>query len=60
MREKYKMTCKYLNYVKHLLILASTVTGCFSLSALASLVAFPVGITSSAVGINNCAITWRN
>ena len=27
MREKYKKACKYLNYVEHLLILVSTVTG---------------------------------
>ena len=27
MSEKYKKTCKYSNYVEHLLILASTVTG---------------------------------
>ena len=49
MSEKYKKICKYLNDVEHLLILASTVTGCVSISAFASLVAFPVGITSSAV-----------
>ena len=33
------------------------VSGCVSISAFASLLAIPVGITSSAVGINNCAIT---
>ena len=49
--EKYKKTCKYLNYVEHLLILASAVTSCVLISAFASLVAIPVGITSSAVGI---------
>ena len=57
MNEKYKKTCKYLNYVEHLLILASTITRCVSISAFASLVCFPVGITSSAVGIKICAIT---
>ena len=31
--EKYKKTCKYLNYVENLLILASTVAGCVSFSA---------------------------
>ena len=31
MREKHKKTCKYFNlYWKHLLIFASTVTGCFN------------------------------
>ena len=29
MSEKYKKTCKYLNYVKHLLILVSAVTVVF-------------------------------
>ena len=57
MNEKYKKRCKYLNYVKHLLILASTVTGCVSISTFASLVCVPVGITSSAVGINIYATT---
>ena len=28
MTEKYKKTCKYLSYVEHLLVLASTVTVC--------------------------------
>ena len=40
-----------------LLILVSTVTGFLSISALASLVAIPVGITIYAVGIEICAIT---
>ena len=31
--EKYKKTCKYLNYVENLLILASTVAACVSISA---------------------------
>ena len=57
MSQKYKKTCKYLNYVEHLLILASTVTGCISISVFASLVAVLVGITNSAVGIKICAIT---
>ena len=50
------MTCKYLSNVGHLLILVSTIIGCVSISAVASLVCVPVGITSSAVGIKNCAI----
>ena len=45
--EKCKKTCKYLNYFKHLLILASTVTICISISEFTSLVC--VGITISAV-----------
>ena len=57
MCEKYKKTCKYLNYIEHLLILASTVNGCVSVSVFASLVCGPIGITSSAVEINIFAVT---
>ena len=57
MNEKYKNTYKYLSYVKHLLIIASTVSGCVSISAFTSLVCVPIGITSSAAGINICDIT---
>ena len=57
MSEKYKKACKYLNYVEHLLILVSTVTGCVSVSAFASLVCVPVGISSFAVKIKMCTIT---
>ena len=57
MSERYKKTCEYLNYVEHLLILVSTVTSGSSVSAFASIVASPVGITSSAVGIKIYAIT---
>ena len=56
MSQKYKKTCKYLNYVEYLLILASTVTGSVSISAFASLVDITVGITSSSIGINICAV----
>ena len=53
--ESINKTYKYLNYVEHLLILASIITGCISISVFASLVC--VAITSSAVGIDICAIT---
>ena len=52
LREKYKKTCKYLNYLENLLILVSTITGCVSISAFVWLVDINVGITSSSVGIN--------
>ena len=55
--KKYNKTCQYLIYVEHLFILVSTVTGCVSFFAFASLVCVPVGISSSAVGIKLCAIT---
>ena len=57
MSEIYKKTCKYLNYVEHLLIVTSTVTGCVSISAFTSLICVSVGITSFTIGINICAIT---
>ena len=44
MSEKYEKTCKYLSYVKHLLILASKVTGRVSDCAFASLVTIQLGI----------------
>ena len=44
MSEKYKKTRTYLNYNEYLLVLASTMTGCVSISAFASLVCVPVGI----------------
>ena len=40
MSEKYEKTCKYLNFVGHLLILASAITGCISMSEFSSLVVF--------------------
>ena len=57
MNEKYKKTCKSLNYVKNLLILVSIVTGCLSISAFASLFCVSVGITRSVVETKICAIT---
>ena len=41
---------RVLNYIEHLLILISTVTGCAFVSASASLVGIPVETTSSATG----------
>ena len=55
--KKQKKTCKILNYAEHLLNLASTFTGCVSISAFASLVGIPLGITSSVAGLKIFAIT---
>ena len=55
--KKHKKVCKALNYTKNSLIVSSTVTGCVSISALASLVGIPVGIASSAVTIKISVIT---
>ena len=48
---------KIRRHVDHLLVLVSTVTGCVSISAFASLICVPVGIRSSAIGTKMCVIT---
>ena len=50
--KKHKKLCKILKYTEHLLILAATVSGCVSVSALASLIGIPIGIASFATTIN--------
>ena len=57
MSMKHKKVCTISNFNQHLVILASAVTGCISISALASLVGIPIGIISSAVGITIYAMT---
>ena len=47
MSRKHKKVWSVLNYIEHLLIFASTVTRCISISAFASLVNIPLGIRSS-------------
>ena len=46
-----------MNYIDHLLITISTITGCVSISAFASLVSIPIGNTSPATGLKICVIT---
>ena len=60
MSKKHKKLCTTLNYITHFLILASTITGCISISAFTFLIDIPVGITSSAIGLKICAITAGN
>ena len=57
MSKKHKKVCRVLNYIDHSLIVISTITGCVSISAFASLVGILIGITSSATGLKNCVIT---
>ena len=57
MSDNCKKTCKYLSHVEHLLVLVSTATGFVLISAFASLVCVPVGITRSALGMKIRAIT---
>ena len=45
-----------IDYIEDWLILGSTITGCISTSAFASLFDIPIGITSSAIGLKICGI----
>ena len=54
--KKPKRFCTTLNYIEHFLILASTITGCISISAFASLIGISVGIISSSIGLKICTI----
>ena len=56
MGRKCQKVCTTLNYIEHFLLLASTITGCISISAFASLLGIPIEITSSAKGLKICAI----
>ena len=57
MSKKHKKVCTILNYIEEFFILASAITECVSISALASLVTIPTIITSSAVGLKITATT---
>ena len=57
MSKKHKKPCRVLNYIDHSFIAISTITGCVSISAFASLVGIPIGITSSTIGFKICVIT---
>ena len=53
--KKQKKVCS--NYIGHFLILASTITRCVSISAFATLIGIPIGITSSAIALKIRATT---
>ena len=58
MNKKHIKACTILNYIKHFLILASTITTrCISIAVFVSLLVIPIGITSSAIGFKICGIT---
>ena len=57
MSKNHKKVCRVLNYIDHLLIVISTITGCVSISDFVSLIGIPIGITSSAIGLKICIIT---
>ena len=51
--KKHKKVFATLNYTEHFLILASTITGCISIFAFASLIVIPMGIKSTAKRLKN-------
>ena len=55
MSKNHIKVCTTLNYIKHFLILASTINGGVSVLAFASLLGIPKGIKSSAIGLKVCA-----
>ena len=55
MSKKHKV-CRVFNYIDHLLIVLSTITGCVSVSVFASLSGISIGITSSAIKLKICVI----
>ena len=57
MSKKHKKVCATLNYIEHFLVLASTITGCISISAFASLLCISIEITSSAIRLKIYAVT---
>ena len=57
MGKKQERVWTTLNYIEHFLTMASTITGCISISVFTSLIGIPIGITSSAIGLKICAIT---
>ena len=58
-QKKKFFKCGVLNYIDHSFIAIYTITGCVSISAFASLVGIPVGITSFAIGLKVCVISAR-
>ena len=58
--KKHKNVSTAVNYIEHLLILASAVTGCISISAFVSLVGIPMSIAGSAVGLITLHNNSRN
>ena len=57
MSKKLEKVCTTSNYIEQFVILVSTITGCASISAFASLIVISIEITSSNTGLEICAIT---
>ena len=60
MNIKYEKVCTTLNYIENVLVLASAITGCISVSAFASfLLLTSIGITSSVIKLKTGAIAAK-
>ena len=57
MSKNHKKVCRLSNYIDDVLVVISAITRCVSISAFASLIGIPVGISSSAIGLKIYAIT---
>ena len=57
MSKKHNKVCRILIYIDHSLIVFSKITGCVSISAFASFVGIPIGITRSAIELKICLTT---
>ena len=57
MNRKNRKDCTTLNYIEQVFILAATITGCISISTIASLIGIPIGVKSFAIGLKICTIT---
>ena len=56
MSKKHKQFCTNLSYIEYFLTLTSTITGCISISAFASLIGIPIGNIIYARGLKISAI----
>ena len=57
MSKKPKKICLTLHYIRNFIFLASTIIGCISIFAVASLIGIPIRITSSEITLKICEIT---
>ena len=60
MNKKHKKVCTTLNYIENFLILASKIIGCVLISAFNFFDWYPIGITSSAIGLIDLCNSCRN
>ena len=57
MTKKHEKVCRVLIYIDHSLLVISTISGCVSISAFASLFGISKRITSSVIELKVCTIT---